>query len=69
MREVVKAVKDVSGVDFTAEEVARRPGDPACIVASNYRIRTVLDWQPVLDKLSTIVEHALAWERVLMKLQ
>ena len=37
--EVIDTVKRVSGVDFQVETAARRPGDPAQIVAKSDRIR------------------------------
>jgi len=69
VREVVEAVKRISGVDFEVESVPRRPGDAARIVADTAQIRKALHWQPRYDDLSTIVEHALAWERKLMGLR
>jgi UDP-glucose 4-epimerase len=64
--EVIEAVKRASGVDFKVDFAPRRPGDPARIVADSARIRATLDWRPRFDDLSTIVRHALAWERELM---
>lgn len=63
MLEVIDTVKKVSGVDFPVEIVARRPGDPASIVAGNERIKSVLGWTPVHDDLEEIVRQALAWEK------
>lgn len=65
VREVVDAVRRVSGVDFVAEEVERRPGDPAAIVASSDKIRATLGWKPQNDNLDDIVRQALAWEKSL----
>jgi len=65
VREVIAAVKRISGVDFPVTERPRRPGDPASIVADTRAIRSVLAWSPALDDLDTIVRHALAWERKL----
>jgi UDP-glucose 4-epimerase len=65
VREVIETVKRVSGVDFKVEFAARRPGDPAQIVAASDRARSTLKWQPHFDDLDTIVTHALAWERKL----
>lgn len=62
VKEVVAAVRRVSGVDFPVRVAARRPGDPAALVACADRARAVLGWQPALDDLDTIVAHALAWE-------
>ena len=61
--EVIEAVKRVSGLDFPVEIAPRRPGDATAIVASNARIRELLEWAPQYDDLDTIVSHALAWER------
>ncbi len=64
--EVIEAVRRVSRTDFKVEIAPRRAGDPARLVADSYRARTTLGWQPRFDDLSTIVAHALAWERKLM---
>ena len=66
VREVIDAVKRVSGVDFRVDTSGPRAGDPAQIVASSERARAVLGWRPQRDDLATIVGHALAWERKLM---
>jgi len=63
VRQVIEAVRRVSGADFQTEEVERRPGDAASVIADVTRIRQVLDWQPSFDDLDTVVRHALAWER------
>ena len=64
--DVIETVKKVSGSDFTVDYAPRREGDPARIVAASERIRAELGWQPRLDDLSTIVTHALDWERELV---
>jgi UDP-glucose 4-epimerase len=66
VREVVEAVKRVSGIDFAVTTCPRRQGDPPSIVADAQAIRKVLSWRPAYDDLETIVRHALAWERKLM---
>jgi UDP-glucose 4-epimerase len=63
--EVIEAVKRASGRDFAVRLAARRPGDPASIVADAARIRAQFGWTPRFDNLDTIVAHALAWERKL----
>jgi UDP-glucose 4-epimerase len=65
--EVLDTVKQISGVEFPVVYSPPRPGDPAQIVAASDRARAVLGWQPRLDDLSTIVTHALAWERKLQQ--
>ncbi|TVP55545.1 MAG: UDP-glucose 4-epimerase GalE [Halomonadaceae bacterium] len=63
VREVIDAVKRLSGVDFPVTQAPRRAGDPGALMADNQRIRSVLDWVPRHDDLDTIVQTALDWER------
>jgi UDP-glucose 4-epimerase len=65
VREVLDTVKRVSGVDFRVENAARRSGDRAQIIAETKLIRQTLAWRPRFDDLSTIIAHALPWERTL----
>lgn len=65
VHEVVDAVKRVSGIDFDVRLAARRPGDPATLVAGAARIEELLKWKPQLNDLDTIIAHALAWEESL----
>lgn len=65
VREVIDAVKRVSGTDFAVTTASRRPGDPDTIVADSTLAREVLGWTPDLDDLDTIIRHALEWERML----
>ncbi|MBQ0824656.1 UDP-glucose 4-epimerase GalE [Microvirga sp. HBU67558] len=65
VREVVEAVKQVSGVDFPVNLSSRRAGDPATLIASAERIRETLGWSPKLNDLEAIIRHALAWENSL----
>jgi UDP-glucose 4-epimerase len=64
--EVIDTVKRVSGVDFRVDTAPRRPGDPAQVVAAADRARALLGWRPQLDDLTTIVAHALAWQKKLV---
>ena len=59
VRQVIEAVRRVSDTVQT-EEVERRPGDAASVIADVTRIRQVLDWQPSFDDLDTVVRHAFA---------
>jgi UDP-glucose 4-epimerase len=65
VRDVVRTVKAVSGVDFKVIEEARRAGDPASIVAKADKVRQVLGWKPAHEDLTEIVDAALNWERYL----
>jgi UDP-glucose 4-epimerase len=63
VREVVRAVKKVTGTDFAVEESARREGDPPVLVADNSKIKETLKWKPVHDDLEYIVKTAWEWEK------
>ena len=65
VREVIDAVKRVSGIDFTVRTAPPRAGDAAMVVADTTQIRKTLAWQPRFDDLEMIVRDALAWERKL----
>jgi UDP-glucose 4-epimerase len=67
VREVLASVARVAAQPFEVREEARRPGDPAVLVARAQRVRDVLGWQPRLDDLDAIVRSALAWERQLQR--
>lgn len=60
VREVVAAVHRVTGRPVPAREVARRPGDPAVLVASNARAAAELGWHPERD-LDRMVADAWAF--------
>lgn len=61
VREVIDTVSRVTGHAVPHEEAARRPGDPARLIASSARIRAELGWSPAFDDLETIVAHAWNW--------
>lgn len=45
VREIMTAIREVTGIEFDPEIMPRRPGDPARIVASGDLARRDLDWQ------------------------
>jgi UDP-glucose 4-epimerase len=63
VRQVIAKVKEISGVDFAVEEVERRMGDPACVIASSAKIRQILGWKPKFNNLETIVRTNYEWEQ------
>ncbi len=63
VREVVSAVRKVTGVDFAVEETGRRPGDPPSLVADSRLLRRLTGWQPRHDDLEFIIRTAWNWER------
>jgi UDP-glucose 4-epimerase len=65
--EVIAAVKRVSQTDVPVRLGPRRAGDPAALVAQSKRIGEVFGWKPELNRLDTIVGHALLWEKQLIE--
>lgn len=63
VREVLAAARRVTGRDVPVETCARRPGDPAALVASNRRARDLLDWRPRHADLDDIVASAWRWHQ------
>jgi UDP-glucose 4-epimerase len=62
VREVLKLVREVSGVDLMILEAERRPGDPASLIAQADKIGRLTGWQPRRADLKTIVADAWRWE-------
>jgi len=59
--QVIDAVQRVSGRPVPYRFVARRPGDPAVLVASSARVQGELGWRPRFAALDDIVRTAFAW--------
>lgn len=59
--EVVETARRVTGVPIPVEIVARRPGDPAALVASSAKARSVLGWRPRYPTLEAIIDSAWRW--------
>ena len=62
VRQVLEAVKRVSGTPLTVRMAPRRDGDVAALVADVSRLRDVFDWKPEHDDLDFILKTALEWE-------
>jgi len=62
-RQVIRAVEEVVGAKFEVRDAARRPGDPATLVADSSRARRELGWQPAFPELHQMVETAWQWRR------
>jgi UDP-glucose-4-epimerase GalE len=64
VRQVIDAVKEVSGRPVPFDTAPRRPGDPPELVADPSRAREVLGWTPRYADLRTTVQHAWNWHAV-----
>lgn len=62
VREVVDAVKRVTGRDVPVVEAPSRAGDPAELVAKVERAEKILGWKARRTELDTIIHDAWAWK-------
>jgi len=57
--EVLQACREVTGHEIPSRIAARRPGDPAVLIASSERFHAERDWRPEADLAAMITD---AWE-------
>jgi UDP-glucose 4-epimerase len=63
VREVIEAVRKVSGRDFKVTETERRPGDAPVLTSDATKAETELGWKTRFAELEKIVETAWEWHR------
>ena len=62
VREVFSECEKVIGKKIPLKETARRPGDPAVLVADSMKAKTVLGWEPK-HTLADSIRTAYEWEK------
>ncbi|MGC8766767.1 MAG: UDP-glucose 4-epimerase GalE [Brevinematia bacterium] len=60
VREIIDTVKKVTKKEFLVEEVERRPGDPALLIAKSDKAKNVLGWVPEYG-IEEIIKTAWNW--------
>jgi UDP-glucose 4-epimerase len=63
VREVIETARQVTGHPIPAQELPRRAGDSARLVASSEKIKRELGWAPKHDNLHTIIASAWEWHQ------
>lgn len=63
VKEVVDAVRRVTGHAIPAEVRPRRPGDPPRLVAASAKAKKELGWKPGYENVEAIVESAWQWHK------
>lgn len=63
VKQVIDTAVYVTGRPINVSYQARRPGDPAVLVADSAGIRATWGWEPRRASLERIIEDAWAWER------
>ena len=61
VKQVVEAVKKVSGRDFKVITADRRPGDPPVLTSDATKARNELGWKPQIPDLEEMVSTAWQW--------
>lgn len=63
VKEVIEAARKVTGNPIKTTVVPRRAGDPAVLIASSEKARTILGWKPEHADLEEIIETAWNWHK------
>ena len=63
IREVIDAIRRVTGGKLPEKVFPRRPGDPAVLVASGEKMRRELHWEPRHSSLAEIIASAWTWKQ------
>ena len=63
VREVIETARRVTGHPIPVNELPRRPGDSARLVASSEKIKRELGWKPEHDDLHEIISSAWHWHK------
>lgn len=63
VKEVIETARKVTGHPIPAKITPRRAGDPARLIASSEKARTVLGWNPQFADLEKIIESAWKWHK------
>ncbi|MBX0357802.1 UDP-glucose 4-epimerase GalE [Halobacillus sp. Nhm2S1] len=61
VKEIIGAVRKVTGHPVPAEVAPKRPGDPAQLVASSEKARKELGWEPHYPEVEKMIESAWKW--------
>jgi UDP-glucose 4-epimerase len=61
--EVIEATRKVTGAAIPIRKEARRPGDPAKLVADARKANAVLGWKPVMSDLASVVRTQWEWRK------
>lgn len=63
VKEIIDAAEKVTGQKIKTELGARRPGDPARLIASGSKARQILNWTPRFDDVEKIIATAWNWHK------
>lgn len=58
VKQILEKVKEITGRSLHIEEQSRRPGDPPTLIAETKKVKTILNFQPEMSDLDTIIQTA-----------
>jgi UDP-glucose 4-epimerase len=61
VREVIRTAEEITGRKINAVPWQRREGDPAVLIGSSEKAKSILGWNPTYNRLPTIIETAWNW--------
>lgn len=63
IKEIISAAQQITGMPIKVRHVARREGDPPCLIAGSENAKAMLGWKPVYSDINTIITHAWRWHK------
>ncbi|MEO6922536.1 MAG: UDP-glucose 4-epimerase GalE [Bryocella sp.] len=63
VKEVIESARRVTGHAIPVEMKERRAGDPARLVASSEKAKSVLGWKPQIPEIDRIIKSAWEWHQ------
>lgn len=63
VKEVIEEARKVTLCSIPVEVKEKREGDPAILIASSDKARTILNWHPEFESLYRIIEDAWIWHK------
>jgi len=64
VKEMVRKCEEILDIQINYQLDNPRLGDPATLIASNNKIKSLLNWEPKYSDLETIIKSAWAWEKI-----
>jgi UDP-glucose 4-epimerase len=61
--EMIEAARKVTGHPIPLEMADRRAGDPAILIASSSKAKSILGWKPSRENIETMIQDAWTWEQ------
>ncbi len=63
VQEIIETARKVTGKEIPVKIEPRRAGDPAVLIASSQKARSVLGWTPARENIETIIGSAWSWHQ------